>query len=92
MILRLIPVCLLSISLHAAPRLDRLNLLQFRDGNGKVQSVKTPADWQKRRAETIKGMIAVMGKLSGKNRRVDLVVKVEEKGCPTSARRCEADH
>ena len=65
-------------TLQAAPRLDRLNLLQFRDGNGKVQSVNTPADWQKRRAEIVKGMIAVMGRLPGKDRRVDLDVKVEE--------------
>ena len=38
----------LFFTLNAAPRLDRLNLLQFRDSNGKVQPVKTPADWQKR--------------------------------------------
>ena len=65
-------------TLQAAPRLDRLNLLQFRDGNGKVQPVKTAADWQNRRAEIIKGMLAVMGRLPGKDRRVDLDVKVEE--------------
>ena len=32
---------LLLYTLQAAPRLDRLNLLQFRDGNGKAQSVRT---------------------------------------------------
>ena len=69
---------LLLYTLQAAPRLDRLNLLQFRDGNGKVQSAKTPDDWQKRRAEIVKGMIAVMGRLPGKDRRVDLDVKIEE--------------
>ena len=68
----------LFFTLNAAPRLDRLNLLQFRDSNGKVQPVKTPADWQKRRAEIIKGMIAVMGRLPGKDRRVDLDVRIEE--------------
>ncbi len=68
----------LLFSLNAAPRLDRLNLLQFRDGNGKVKLVKTPTDWQKRRAEIIRGMTAVMGRLPGKDRRVDLDVKIEE--------------
>ncbi len=71
-------VLFLLFTLNAAPRLDRLNLLQFRDGNGKVQPVKTSADWQKRRAEIVKGMMAVMGRLPGKDRRVDLNVKIEE--------------
>ena len=64
--------------LRSAPRLDRLNLLQFRDAKGKVQPVKTAADWQKRRTEILKGMVAVMGPLPGKARRVRLEVKVRE--------------
>jgi len=67
-----------SLGLCAAPRLDRLNLLQFRDVSGKVATVKTPADWQKRRTEILKGMEAVMGRFPGKDRRVKLEVKVEE--------------
>ena len=67
-----------SLGLCGAPRLDRLNLLQFRDASGKTQAVKTPADWQKRRTEILKGMEAVMGRLPGKDRRVKLEVKVEE--------------
>ena len=55
----------LLFTLNAAPRLDRLNLLQFRDASGKVQPVKIPAEWQKRRAEIVKGMISVMGRLPG---------------------------
>jgi hypothetical protein len=67
-----------SLGLCAAPRLDRLNLLQFRDVSGKVAAVKTPADWQKRRTEILKGMEAVMGRFPAKDRRVKLEVKVEE--------------
>ena len=67
-----------STTLFAAERLDRLNLLQFRDAKGVVQPVKTPADWELRRAEVLKGMVAVMGALPGKARRVRLDVKVEE--------------
>ena len=67
-----------SLGLCAAPRLDRLNLLQFRDASGKVAVVETPADWQKRRTEILKGMEAVMGRFPGKELRVKLEVKVEE--------------
>ena len=67
-----------STTLFAAERLDRLNLLQFRDAKGGVQPVKTPADWELRRAEVLKGMVTVMGPLPGKARRVRLDVKVEE--------------
>ena len=59
-------------------RLDRLNLLQYRDKRGKVRMVKTPADWGKRRAEIVRGMEAVMGVLPGRQRRVELDMKVEE--------------
>ena len=69
---------LASFISSAAERLPRLDLLKFRDFEGKVQAVKTPADWAKRRAEILKGMVAVMGPLPGKERRVDLAVQVEE--------------
>jgi len=59
-------------------RLDRNDLLQYRDADGKVQPAKTPEDWQKRRAEILRGMQAVMGRLPGEERRVELDVKVEE--------------
>ena len=54
-----------STTLFATERLDRLNLLQFRDAKGVVQPVKTPADWELRRAEVLKGMVTVMGPLPG---------------------------
>jgi len=59
-------------------RLDRNNLLEYRDGNGKLQPVTTPADWQHRRAEIVRGMQAVMGHLPDTDRRVPLDVKVEQ--------------
>jgi hypothetical protein len=58
-------------------RLDRLNLMQFRSANG-VQPVKTPADWEKRRSEIVRGMETVIGRFPGDDRRVDLDIKIEE--------------
>jgi len=59
-------------------RLDRNNLLQYRDADGKVRPVTTPVDWQKRRAEILRGMQEVMGELPSQERRVPLKVKTEE--------------
>lgn len=58
-------------------RLDRLNLLQFRSGN-EVKPVRTPADWEKRREEIVRGMETVMGRFPGNDRRVALDVKIED--------------
>jgi len=63
---------------EAPDRLDRNNLLQYRDAGGEVRPVKTPEDWEKRRAEILRGMQAVMGRLPGDDRRVPLDVKVDE--------------
>jgi len=62
----------------AAPRLPRDNLLVYRDGDGKPAPVKTVADWGKRRAEVVRGMEAVMGKLPGPEKRCPLDPKTEE--------------
>lgn len=59
-------------------RLDRHNLLQYRDADGEVRPVTTPAEWQQRRAEILRGMQEVMGKLPDRERRVPLEVSVEE--------------
>lgn len=67
---------ILGCSLTAAEeavRLDRNQLLQYRDASGKVQPVTTPLDWQQRRAEILRGMEEVVGKLPGEERRVPLV-------------------
>ncbi len=72
---------ILSCSFAAAQgpsRLDRYNLLQYRDSKGTVRQVTTPEEWQNRRAEILRGMQEVMGRLPGDERRVPLEMKVEE--------------
>jgi dienelactone hydrolase len=84
-----VALCLIFVSLRwalpydaeppiAQPRLPRDNLLIYRGEDGKPRPVKSLEDWAKRRAEIIRGMEAVMGKLPGKEKRCDLDVKVEE--------------
>jgi hypothetical protein len=71
----------LGCSLAAAEeptRLDRNHLLQYRDADGEARPATTVTDWQKRRAEILRGMQEVMGKLPGPQRRVALEVEVEE--------------
>src|SRR5689334_11100845 len=60
------------------PRLPRDNLLIYRGSDGKPASVKTVSDWAKRRAEVVRGMEAVMGKLPGEAKRCPLDVRIEE--------------
>lgn len=59
-------------------RLDRNNLLVYRDRHGVPQPVKTVGDWQKRRAEIVRGMESVMGPLPGGEKRCALDLKIEE--------------
>jgi len=73
------PLVALSLVLLANPeRLPRDNLLLYRGDDGKPLPVKTTADWEKRRAEAVRGMEQVMGKLPGAEKRCPLDVKVEE--------------
>ncbi len=44
-------------------RLDRLDLLQYRDADGAVRRAASPRDWLRRRAEILRGMEAIMGPL-----------------------------
>jgi hypothetical protein len=44
-------------------RLDRDNLLIYRNGPGEVLPVKSMNDWQKRRASILVGMQKIMGPL-----------------------------
>lgn len=60
------------------PRLPRDNLLVYRDSGGKAAPVKTVEDWAKRRADIVRGMQAVMGKLPGEEKRCPLDVKIDE--------------
>lgn len=70
------------------PRLPRANLLIYRGPDGKPVPVKTIADWEKRRAETIRGMEGVMGKLPGDAKRCALDMKIEDEvECATYVRR-----
>ena len=59
-------------------RLDRNELLQYRDSQGKIRPVETPSDWERRRAEIVRGMQEVMGKMPGEDRRVPLEPRVVE--------------
>ncbi len=66
------------LSLAADPRLPRDDLLLYRGPGGEPAAVKSPEDWAKRRAEVVRGMEAVMGKLPGDKKRCALDVKVDE--------------
>jgi dienelactone hydrolase len=69
-------------------RLPRTNLLVFHDRTGAVVPVKSKADWQKRRAEIIRGMTEVMGPLPGRAKRCPLDVRLEqETDCGSYVRR-----
>ncbi|MFO0964197.1 MAG: prolyl oligopeptidase family serine peptidase [Gemmataceae bacterium] len=71
------------------PRLPRDNLLLYYGGpDARPTPVKTVADWGKRRAEIVRGMQAVMGKLPGADKRCALDVKTEEEvDCGSYVRR-----
>src|SRR5438128_12195605 len=71
-------LALASWAADPQPRLPRDNLLLYRGPDGKPAPVKTVADWAKRRAEVVRGMESVMGKLPGDEKRCPLDVKVEE--------------
>ena len=78
--LTLVMACL-AAPLSAAdrpPRLDRTNLLIYRNQQGDIVPVKSWSDWQKRRASVLQGMQEVMGPLPGKDKCCPLDVKIEE--------------
>lgn len=69
-------------------RLDRNNLLIYRDAAGQVQPVKTTDQWQERRAAVLDAMQRVMGPLPGKEKRCPLEVQIEEEvDCGSFVRR-----
>jgi dienelactone hydrolase len=80
------------IPLAAAPsspaRLERTNLLIFRNEQGDVMPVKSVADWQKRRSSILQGMQEVMGPLPGKEKRCPLEVRIDDEvDCESYVRR-----
>jgi len=60
------------------PRLPRENLLVRRGVNNEQITVKTPEDWAQRRAEIVRGMESVMGRLPGKEKRCPFEMSVDE--------------
>ncbi|QDU63581.1 Alpha/beta hydrolase family protein [Planctomycetes bacterium Pan216] len=70
------------------PRLDRDNLLVYRDDAGEVQPVEETKDWLERRSAVVDGMRELMGPLPGDEKRCPLHVKVlEEKDVGPYVRR-----
>lgn len=63
----------------APPRLPRTNLLVYHGRHGEVLPVKSKSDWQKRRAEIVRGFEQIAGPLPGRNTRCALDVRIEEK-------------
>src|SRR5437879_1717650 len=59
-------------------RLERTNLLIYKNARGEILPVKSVRDWQKRRATILQAMQEVMGPLPGKEKRCPLDVRVEE--------------
>ncbi len=83
-------VALIAIAFSAAdpPRLPRDNLLLRRGADGRPVAVTTTAEWADRRAEIIRGMEAVMGRLPGDAKRCPLDVRIEnEVDCGSYVRR-----
>lgn len=77
----------LAVPAHAG-RLDREKLMFYHAAPDRVEPVRTPSDWQKRRAEDLAGMQSVMGPLPGTAKRVPLDVKVVgETDCGSYVRR-----
>jgi len=69
-------------NLHASTRLSRTNLLSYHRVSGDIATVKTRADWEKRREEILLGMQQIMGALPGKEKRCPLDIKIiEEVDC-----------
>lgn len=72
-----------------SPLLSRTNLMEFVDGQGRIQPVRSGRDWQLRRQSILNAMQEVMGPLPGPSKRCPLdVVVLEEVDCGTYVRRC----
>jgi len=58
-------------------RLDRTRLLEYRDSQGTIRTATSPEEWERRRAEMVKGMQAIMGVLPALDPSLPLDVQVE---------------
>ena len=65
-------------SVTSTVEFSHTNLLAYHNDRGEVASVASRSDWQKRRAEILRGMQAIMGSLPGKEKRCPLEVRIEE--------------
>ncbi len=75
-------------SASTSERLDRENLLQYRNASGKVVQGRTLSHWKARKAEILRSAQEVMGSLPGKEKRCPLDVKIEEEvDCGSYVRR-----
>jgi hypothetical protein len=63
---------------RAAERLERRNLLQYRDARGRVMPVRTVKEWLLRRSEILAGMQQIMGALPGPEKRCPLDVQTHD--------------
>jgi len=73
-------VCLAYVSAaadNAPERLSRTNLLIYHQSDRRVAPVRNKGDWEKRRAEILKGCQEIMGPLPGKEKRCSLDLKIE---------------
>ena len=57
---------------------DKMNLMVYRDVTGQEHPVRTPADWQKRRAHILANMQLVMGPLPDASKKVPIDIRVLE--------------
>jgi hypothetical protein len=74
--------------LPAPLRLPRDNLLVYRGDGDQLLPVRTVDEWLKRRAEIVRGMQTVMGRLPGDEKRCPLDLRVdEETDCGSYVRR-----
>ncbi len=65
-----------AASSPAWPRLDRNNLLIYRDAQGRIQPVRSTEDWLERRSMIVAAMEEVMGPLPGDAKRCPLQLRV----------------
>jgi len=67
-----------ALAQNGLGRLDRNNLLVYRDESGRLKPVGAVRHWLKRRTEILRGMQEVMGPLPGREKNTPLNLRVEE--------------
>lgn len=81
------PAATKEVESGVQPRLPRTNLLVYHGRRGDILPVKSKSDWQKRRAEIVRGFEQIAGPLPGREKRCALDVRIEQKtNCGTYER------